>query len=122
MIVLAGFDWSEVVRSIAWDDGDGVMLRVLADDRRSWFNRRSTSASLAAEFGLTSSLLLHASDSRSVARGGVLATWKRHPCARPLPHPSIMGVAIPQLSGATFPGYRGRFPGYRRKCLRDVSC
>lgn len=55
MIVLAGYDCSEIVRSIAWEDGDGVMLRILGDDGRSRFDRRSTSATLAAEFELTSS-------------------------------------------------------------------
>lgn len=52
--VLAGFDWSDLIRTIAWEDDDGVMVRIMADDG-SAIDRRSTRATLADESLLTSS-------------------------------------------------------------------
>jgi hypothetical protein len=54
VIVLCGFDWSDLVRTIAWEDDDGVMVRTLDDDG-STFDRRSTRATLVDESLLTSS-------------------------------------------------------------------
>jgi hypothetical protein len=52
--VLAGFDWSDLIRTIAWEDAEGVMVRIMADDG-SAIDRRSTRATLADECLLTSS-------------------------------------------------------------------
>jgi len=71
MIVVCGYDWSEIVRSIAWEDSGGVMLRILADDRRSTFDRRSTSPSLAAELEMTSSYFFR----RAIRVNTVAEAW-----------------------------------------------